>query len=242
MTGIDSELSSKFSGGFAVGFDHSRLTQSGGDTGTVTIPRVSAYGSWWSGPYAVDGGILYGYPGFDATRPIAAINQFAKSTDSAQEFTSFLQASYGTNLDGWAISPALGGKYLYLMQTSFTEQGPAGYYYLIQANHTSSLRPFSDLTIAKRFWVTDFVAFVSELKVDYEHEIFDTRRRTIVESSGDAYPWYIPGPGATSSVVDGALSLTLETSKQMRFTISGDYLHSNTTEATTFSAGFEYRL
>ena len=54
MTGIDRPLGDHVIAGLAAGYSHTNLSQHDGETGSLDTPRVSIYGSYAAGNWALD--------------------------------------------------------------------------------------------------------------------------------------------------------------------------------------------
>ncbi len=107
LAGIDGELARGLSAGFAAGFNQNYVNETGGAKATTSTPRLYFYGSWWSGPIAVDALVGYGYASTDSTRVVQSANQTAKGSPSANELNGALQASLGYSFENWALAPAV---------------------------------------------------------------------------------------------------------------------------------------
>jgi outer membrane autotransporter protein len=244
MAGIDTEWSPGVVIGGAVGYSNNFVKQSDNASGTISVPRMAAYGGWWRGPFAVDAVIGVGMGQIDGSRPVLvpSMAQTAYSNHAANEKAAALQGSANFAFDGWVIAPALGVKYLNLRETSFTETGTNLYNFTVASGNINSLRPFANLLLTKRFMIGDHWALVPELKVGLEHELDNSLHSITAQTEGDAYNWYYSGllPGADLLRVDGGVKL--ETSRAAAFFVDYNHLQSSTTTNDYISGGFRYRL
>jgi len=243
VTGLDSELARGISAGIGFGYSRANVDETGSAAkGTIDVPRLMGYATWWHGPVAVDAAVSYGYAIIDGTRPITSAAEVAKSSHHGNELSGSLQASVGYALAGWAISPAAGVKFLALDEGRFTEKSADIYNYTVLGQTTNSARTFVNASVAKRFQLDDHDAVIPQVKVGYETEMMGTARHDNVMTAGDSYVWRINGVQESRGAATLNGGVTWETSRSQGFYVLYDREQSSSTTAQSFTAGVRYRL
>jgi autotransporter-associated beta strand protein len=241
--GFDTEVGKGFSAGGMLAFDRATASENvGGARGSVEVPHLDLYGTWWRGPFAVDLTMGVGLPQFRADRPIAMAPELAKSGHSGTELTSSLQGSYATMLGDWNVSAATGAKYLAMEQTEFTEYQSTIYNFAVDRHYSESLRPFVQVEASRRFELGTQFAITPQLKATYEAEMANPTRNITAQTEGDAYNWAIAGVVPGRNMLDMSATVLVETSKAQSFYMTYDRVQSSTDKEDAVSAGIRYRL
>jgi outer membrane autotransporter protein len=80
LAGFDKAFSPNLTGGIALGYLHTNLSEAGGANGSIDTPRLAVYGSYTLGNFAIDATAGYAYDFIDASRPFANLGQTASSS------------------------------------------------------------------------------------------------------------------------------------------------------------------
>ncbi len=241
--------------GASLSYQHDKITQNDGGTGTINTPRFQAYGGWWRGRYAVDFTVGDGDGSITTNRSYSATlvnyldgdkvsTPFSGNADgkrSANEITAAVQASANYLLGyKWAVSPAAGVKFARISITGMTESGSDYFDYQFARQDINSVRPFVDAAASRRFYFNNGAALLPEVRVGIEDEVGNRSRNLTAMTYGDDYNWTIQGVKPASLALDVDLGLAYETSKSQSFGVKFLGTESTSSKDQTFT--FQYGL
>jgi outer membrane autotransporter protein len=187
IMGLDRVLAQNLTGGIALGYLHTNVSEDTGSTGTIDTPRLSIYGSYALGNIAIDATAGYGYDFYSANRPFPLLGQTASSSYNGQEATAALQASAKLNAGGFTLLPAIGMVYAHASQNSASESGAPGFDLNVNSNSANSLRPFAAVTVAKNFTTGNGTVLTPEADISYSYETLGTTPPSTVSVGGGTF-------------------------------------------------------
>jgi len=227
--------------GFAVGFTHNKVDETGGANGTINTVRVGLYGGFWYGPIAVDGAIGYGLPSSETKRPIASTGEVPTASYTGNEFTTALQVSAPFQLGPVVLSPAAGLDFALLTQESFTESGGSSAI-VGQSNDTSSLRPYVSLAAASRFDVGSRSAIEPQIRVTYSTEALNTSRPFTFQPINSPVDFETSGVAPTRGSVGVDGGIVYEFDRSLAFNAVFDLIHASNFTSKAVDLGVRYRF
>ena len=71
LAGFDKAFSPNLTGGIALGYLHTNLSEAGGASGSLDTPRLAVYGTYTLGDFAIDATAGYAYDFINSSRPFA---------------------------------------------------------------------------------------------------------------------------------------------------------------------------
>jgi fibronectin-binding autotransporter adhesin len=187
LMGLDRVLAPNLTGGVALGYLHTNLSEGGGSTGTIDTPRLAVYGSYSFGNFALDATAGWAYDFYNANRPFPILGETASSNYNGQEATAAIQASTKMNFSGVTFMPALGLAFAHVAQTGVSESGAPGFDLNVNPNSANSLRPFAALTVAKTFTTSGGMVVTPEADIAYSYETLGTTPPSTVSVGGGSF-------------------------------------------------------
>ena len=241
LTGVDGGVGedTPFVFGVAFGYDHSAVNEGGGAQGTISTPRVMAYGDWWHGRYAIDVTAGGGYASFSGSRPITQTGATASSDGGGLQFTSAVQGTAMFTVSSFVITPAIGMKFARQDEHAFSESGGGAYDLDGQSGAANSLRPYVSCTTATRFDVGTATRIEPNLRVAYAEEAL-SRSGIDVNPTADDYTFHYPGIMPSRGQLSVNAGATIERSRALNFFTDAGLISSGNTRGAQFNAGVRY--
>jgi fibronectin-binding autotransporter adhesin len=241
LTGVDGAAGddTPFVFGVTFGYDHSAVDENGGAHGTISTPRLMAYGDWWHGRYAVDVAAGGGYASFSGSRPITQTGASASSNAGGLQFTSSVQGSAMFAISSFVITPAIGMKFARQDEHAFTETRGGAYDLNGQSSSANSLRPFVSCTTATRFDAGTSTRIEPTLRVAYAEEALG-RPGIDVNPTADDYTFPYPGIRPSRGQVSVNAGATIERTRALNFFTDAGLVSAGNTRGAQFNAGVRY--
>jgi outer membrane autotransporter protein len=164
--------------GVGGGYSHTGVgqQQAMGDA-SINSLHLNLYGMHhWESAYVI-GIIGYGHDEFLTKRNIniGGLQNVARGDYAGDEFVSYIESGLRLSIQGWAVQPLVGLRYLRLAQDGFTETGAAGANLDIAGETYDSLR-YSVGIRAMRSFVTSWGSVAPYLQARWTHEVLDNQR------------------------------------------------------------------
>ena len=194
LAGFDKAFSPNLTGGIALGYLHTNLSEAGGASGSLDTPRLAVYGTYTLGDFAIDATAGYAYDFINSSRPFATLGQTASSSYNGQEANAALQVSTRANFAGITFMPAAGLAYVHVAQNGVSESGAPGFNLSVNGNSANSLRPFVGLTAAKSYTTDGGMVITPEADIAYSYETLNTTPPSLIQVGGGSFT--VPGPDA----------------------------------------------
>jgi len=209
LAGFDKAFSPNLTGGIALGYLHTNLSEAGGASGSIDTPRLAVYGSYTLGDFAIDATAGYAYDFINASRPFATLGQTASSSYNGQEANAALQVSTRANFAGITFMPAAGLAYVHVAQTGVGESGAPGFNLSVNGNSANSLRPFISLTAAKSYTTDGGTVITPEADIAYSYETLATTPPSLIQVGGGSFT--VPGlmPSRSQLTLGGGITAQL---------------------------------
>ncbi len=186
MAGYDYQLTDHVLLGAAVGYSRTQVEQDDGSSSTINTPRVTVYGSYQLGSFALDGSLGYGYDRIKTDN--VSDGGVASSQHDAHEIVAGLQASYAVDLpQKVALTPRAGLDYLHLFEEGFKESGATGFDLTSESGDMDSLRPFVGVSVSREFVTDGGTKLTPQLDLTYSREVLDNGRNAQVLVGGGAF-------------------------------------------------------
>lgn len=241
LTGIDGGVGddSPVVLGVAIGYDHSAVDEGGGAHGTISTPRVMAYGDWWHGRYAIDVAAGAGYARFSSSRPITQTGATASADGGGPQFTSSLQGSAMFAVRSIIVTPAIGMKFARQNEHAFSETGGGAYDLNGQSGAANSLRPYVSCTATTRFDMGGATRIEPRLRVAYAEEAL-SRSGISVSPTADDYTFHYPGIVPSRGQFSLSAGATIERTRALNFFTDAGLISAGNTHGAQFDAGVRY--
>jgi outer membrane autotransporter protein len=169
LAGYDRELSQDVKLGLAAGYGRSTLRSQDGASARLDSPRVMAYGSRQTGPWAVDAAVGYAADTIDTARPLPTGT--ATATHRAHEFTAEAQIRAGLDIGGVNVVPAAGLRYVRVAERGYTETGAGGNNLSVDGRSVESTQPFVGLSAARAFTAASGMVWTPRAELEYAQEL-----------------------------------------------------------------------
>jgi outer membrane autotransporter protein len=186
MAGYDRALTDNFLVGIAAGYTHTEIADDDGSNAAIDTPRVSLYGSYHLGGFALDSSIGYAFDRIKTDDQSDGGD--AKSKRDANEISAALQASYNVNLpDAVVLTPHAGLDYLHIFEDGFNEHGAGAFDLQADSNNTDSLRPQIGAGISRSFATDNGWHLIPAVDVTYSREVLDNNHDANVSAGGGTF-------------------------------------------------------
>ena len=246
LTGFDMPVGddgddAKYVVGVAVGYSRSTVSESGGASGNVSTPRVEIYGSWWTGPYAVDATLGVGYANFSGTRPITVQASSTSANYGGVQIASSVQGSRVFNVKSFVLTPAVGVEFARQAQHGFQENGGSYYDLVGLSSSSTSLRPFVSATLAKRFDLGLVTRIEPQIRVAYAVETLNSPDIS-VDPTADAYTFHYTGVTPSRGRASFDAGITLEATHALNVFTNAGVVEAGNSHGEQFDAGVRCRF
>jgi len=241
--GLDRLLTSNFLAGVTVGYTTGTQWVSGfsGQSSTNTV-QVGLYGSFFEGPFYLDGMAAYAYSTNQMWRNIAIPNlqqRTAQGLTGANQFFGQLEGGYRMTLGGTAmafVTPFARLQGFTGTQNAFTETGAQSLSLSVEAQTTNSLRSVigaqlggsMDLGWRDRLYV--------QLRLGWSHEFADVSRPVTAALSGAPrflFTTYGATPTRDGAVVGVSATTEIAQASSIYLRYEGNIAGQDTTHALT---------
>jgi len=190
--------------GLAQGFGFSKIN-SKDNYGHTSIDsyQTGIYGEYQAkdSPYILDAVLTYGYNDYDSSRNISVggIDRTAKSDYYGQQFSSYLEAGYKIQKEGFDIIPLLALNYSCLYLPKYTETGAGSLNLTVDSQKYNSLQPGVGLRLSKVFENKSGI-FTPEIRLRYFYDTINDEQQTIATFAGGGASFktegYKPAPSS----------------------------------------------
>ncbi|MCK5830370.1 MAG: autotransporter outer membrane beta-barrel domain-containing protein [Methylococcales bacterium] len=189
IAGVDFRVLDNLTVGLAGGYSHLNLDfaqnmdVNGGGVEADNY-NISAYLTFYSGDFYVDGIFTYGWSDYDIDRKIdiASNNQNISTVDRAtfatpegEQFNASLSSGYNFHTGGLTYGPYVRVTYLNSSIDGYSEQGATGLNMRIGDQEVDSLESIVGGQISYAYSQT-FAVIVPHVRVEWHHEYFDSAR------------------------------------------------------------------
>ncbi|OYV58790.1 MAG: hypothetical protein B7Z71_09410 [Acidocella sp. 21-58-7] len=157
--------------GFAVGFDHTNLTDKAGGSGNMDTTRVALYGSQPLGNFTLAATVGYGFAS-NSTARNSGFGSFNEN-NSLGIFSAGLQGSTHISLGAVDLAPAAGIKIASVESTNFSEpsSGTNGAFAVSgRTPQYTSVQPYIEARISESFLTASNVVISPDALIGYEYE------------------------------------------------------------------------
>jgi uncharacterized protein with beta-barrel porin domain len=186
MAGYDRALTDNFLLGAAVGYTRTSIQDDDHSSATIDTPRVSLYGSYHLGGFALDSSVGYAFDRIDSHDQSAVGD--ANSKHDAHEISAALQASYTVTLpNAFVLTPHAGLDYLHIFEDGFNEHGAGAFDLQADSNQTDSLRPQIGAGISRSFATDNGWHVIPAVDLTYSREVLDNTHDANVVAGGGSF-------------------------------------------------------
>ena len=186
LAGADRQVGSNLTIGFATGYSYTSLDQTDSESGTISTPRLLAYGRYSWGPWAIGATLGYAYDAIKSQRPIPGMGKTASASYNANELTDAVGLGRQIKVKGITLEPTIGVNYAHYAQGAFTETGAPGFNLSVAAMSAISVRPYIGLSATGSFTRASGLRLTPEADIRFSHEMKDTPL-SLVEVGGGRF-------------------------------------------------------
>jgi fibronectin-binding autotransporter adhesin len=244
-------------GGVVGGFDHSfgngllvgvagaysiDDVTSGSTDGSIDSWRVSAYGTWQQGPFAIDAQGGYTHDSVKIDRHLGLAGT-AHSNHDGDEGHAAVQGSYKMQLGSAAVIPWVGFSYVHLSEGSFVEGGAAPGFNLQVASHsTDSAQVGGGARVNTTIATSGGWVIVPEARIGVSAEVASTNRAVTASFPGVPLAGTFQLTGVTPDRIAGTagLGLVAKASPNLDLFIDADGRFSGNQKAGLISGGLRW--
>lgn len=192
--------------GFAQGFGFSKIRSKDnyGRTG-IDSYQTGFYGEYQAkdSPFILDAVLTYGYNQYDSSRHVAVggLNRTAQSDYDGQQFSSYLEAGYKIEKNGFDIIPLLALNYTHLYLSSYAETGADSLNLSVNSQQYDSLEPGVGLRLSKAFENKTGI-ITPEIRFRYFYDTINDKQQTIATFAGGGTSFETTGYKPDPSIFD----------------------------------------
>ncbi len=190
--------------GLAQGFGFSKIRSKDnyGRTG-IDSYQTGLYGEYQAkdSPYIIDAVLTYGYNNYDSSRHVTVgnINRIAQSDYHGHQFSSYFEAGYKIQKNGFDIIPLISLTYTHLYLSSYTETGADSLNLSVNSQKYDSLQPGIGLRLSRAFENKSSI-ITPEFRFRYFYDAINDRQQTIATFAGGGTSFktegYKPAPSS----------------------------------------------
>ncbi len=200
IAGVDYRLLDNLTVGLAGGYSHLNLDFSqnidvGGGGVDADNYNVSAYSTFYSGDFYIDGIFTYGWSDYEIDRKInilsnsqeitsQTVNRTAFATPEGEQLNASLAGGYNFHSGGLTYGPYVRVTYLNANIDDYSEQGAGGLNLRIDDQDVDSLESVVGGQISYAFSQA-IAVIVPHIRIEWHHEYFDSSREFSVSYVND---------------------------------------------------------
>jgi outer membrane autotransporter protein len=210
----DCRVNDRFLAGVAATYDASSADLTGGGDTEADGVLLHGYGTWFEGPWYVEGIVGGGYTNYDSKR--TAVGGTAIGSTNGYQVSAAVNGGYDVRRGRWLLGPRGGLDYTHVAVDGFTETGSMSPL-TVDDNSSDSLRTRLGGR-AMYEWLVGNTVVAPQVEAAWEHELLDTS--VAIDSSfasGAGSPFRVHSP----SVGEDSLALTAGVSLQWSPRLTG---------------------
>jgi outer membrane autotransporter protein len=241
--GFDHSFGNGLLAGVAGAYSHDDVSVSS-TRGSIDSWRISAYGSWQQGPFAVDVQGGYTHDSIDIKRNLG-IPGTASSSHDGDEGHAAVQGSYKAMFGSAAVIPWVGFSYVHLSEGSFAESGAApGFNLQVNSHSTDSAQIGGGLRVNTTIQTSGGWMVIPEARLGVSEEMASTSRAATAGFPGVplAGTFVLTGVRPDRTAGTAGLGLVAKASPQLDLFVDADGRFSGNQKAGLISGGLRWNF